>query len=186
MRRILCACAVAAATSVAAAAQDSTVTSTTKIETDDAKVMSLTGCLQRDVAGHFTLVGMMAKADDDLTTRTEVETDVDDDKAVVRTESETRVNDGTVGTAGRMSTFVLMPRENVPLSQYVGQQVQIAAIKMDRDADDAEVTIEEKTEVDPDDRDDSTKRTRTEIEIDKDSAGRFTVVTVKGLGSACR
>lgn len=191
MRRILCACAVAAAAGVTAvSAQDSTVETRLKIDTDDAKAVSMTGCLQRDLAGNFTLVGVIAKAGDELTTTTKVETDVDDDRARVRTETETKVDEGVVGTTGSMGTFMLTPRETVALANYVGQQVQISAITLDADAEDAEVEIEEKTTVDPEDGDDSTKRTKTEIEIDRDDDDavhpRYTVVSVKGLGTACR
>ncbi len=184
MRRILFTCALAAAAGVGAAAQDSTTRSTTRVEASDGKAVSMEGCLQRDAAGHFTLVGIIAKGEE-ITTRSKVETDVDDNRARTRASTETEVEDGRVGTSGRLSTFMLTPRAAVNLTPHVGQRVQISAVKVDRDEKDAEVKIEEKTEVDPDRGDDSRSRTRTEIEVDRGAPGDYTVVSVKGLGSSC-
>ena len=81
MQRLISACAVAAALAVPAAAQDTTVKSRTEIKADDATVVALTGCLQKNSAGRrFTLFGSMAAAGEEVTTRTKVETDVDDDE----------------------------------------------------------------------------------------------------------
>lgn len=186
MRRILSACAVAMAMSVAASAQDTKVTSETKVKADDAKVVSMTGCLQRDAAGNFTLLGTMVAGDDKLSTRTKVETDVDNDRSKVTTSAETRVDDGKVGTSGRMTTFGLTAREGVTLSKYVGQQVQLSAIAVDPDEKDAKVKIEERTKVDPDRGDDRSSRTRIEADIDRGALGEYAVVSVKSLAGACK
>ena len=68
----------------------------------------------------------------------------------------------------------------------MGQQVQISAVMVDRESGDAEVKIEEKTEVDRDDADDRRKRAKTEVEIERGPAGHYTVVSVKALGSSCK
>ena len=186
MRRILSACALAAAMSVVASAQDSTVRSRTEIKTDDAKVFSMTGCLQRDAAGNFTLHGTAVRSREGITTETKVETETDRDERKVTTTERTKAEDGRVGTAGTLTTFMLTPREGVVLNQYVGQQVQLSAIMIDPDEKDAEVKIEDKVRVDPDRGDASSKRTKTEVEIERGAADHYPVMTVKPMGGACK
>ena len=186
MRRILSACAVAMTMSVAASAQDSTTRTRTDIKTDDAKIFSMTGCLQRDAAGNFTLHGTAVRSREGITTETKVQTETDRDEQKVTTTTRTRAEDGRVGTAGVMTTFMLTPREGVVLNQHVGQQVQLSAIMIDPDEKDAEVTIEDKVRVDPENADSSTKRTKTEVEIERGAAGHYTVMTVKPMGGACK
>ncbi len=186
MRRITAACAVALSMGVGAAAQDSTIRSRTEIKTDDATVFSMTGCLRRDVAGNFTLYGTAVRAKDGLTTETKVQTENDRDESKVTTTTRTKADDGRVGTAGTLATFLLRPRENVALSQHVGQQVQLSAITVDPDHKDAEVRIEEKSSVDPANGDTKTRRSRTEVEIDNDAGVHYTVVSVKPLGTSCQ
>jgi hypothetical protein len=170
---------------VAASAQDSTVKSQTKIKTDEASAFSLTGCLQRDVAGNYSLFGTAVASDDDLKTETKVKTDNDKNKSKTTATSKTKVDDAR-GTAGTLATFMLLPRNSVSLSQYVGQQVQLAAIVVDPDHKDADVKIDDKTTVDPEHGDDHTNRSKTKVEIDRGAHGQFSVVSVKALGSPCR
>ena len=85
MRRLLSAGAFAMAMSIAASAQDSTIRSRTDIKTDDAKVFSMTGCLQRDAAGNFSLHGTAVKSREGITTETKVETETDRDEQKVTT-----------------------------------------------------------------------------------------------------
>ena len=185
MRRVLAACAVALSMTLVASAQDSSVKSKTKIKTDDASVFSLTGCLQRDVTGTYTLFGTAVVADDDLTTETKVKTDNDKNKSKTTTTSKTKADDAR-GTAGTLSTFMLIPRDTVSLSQHVGQQVQLSAVVVDPDHKDADVKIEDKTTVDPAHGDDHTKRSTTKVEVDRGTHGQFAVVSAKPLGSPCR
>jgi len=181
MRRTLAACAIALSTTIALAAQDSTVRSRTEIKTDDAKAVSMTGCLKQDVAGNFTLFGTIAKSKEGITTETKVRTENDRDESKVTTTTRTQAEDGRVGTTGTMSTFMLTPRQGVALSQ----QVQLTAIMVDPDHKDAEVKIEEKTTVDPDNADSRTKRSKSEVEIERGAHGHYTVMTVKPMGTAC-
>jgi hypothetical protein len=185
MRRVVSACAVALSMSMAASAQDSTITSKTEIQTDDATVFSMSGCLQKDVAGNFTLRGTAVKSKDGITSETKVRTETERDESKVTTTTRTKADEGRVGTAGTVTTFMLTPREGVALNQYVGQNVQLSAVMVDPDAKDAEVKIEEKTRVDPEHADASTRRSKTEIEVESDH-GVYTVMTVKPSGGACR
>jgi hypothetical protein len=186
MRRILSACAVALSFSIAVSAQDSTVKSKTKIKTDEASIYSMTGCLHRDVAGNFTLYGTAVAADDNLTTKNKVKTDNDRNKSKVTSTSETKADDGRVGTAGALSTFMLTPRDGVALTPHVGQQVQLSGIMVDPGHKDADVKIEDTTTVDPEHGNDHTARSKTKVEVDRGAFGHFTVVSVKPLGSPCR
>ena len=186
MRRIICGCAAALAISISAAAQDTEIRSRTQIKTDDATAFSMTGCLRRDVAGNFTLYGTAVRSRDGVTTETKVRTENDKDESKVTTTTRTRAENGRVGTAGTLATFLLRPRENVALSEHVGKQVQLSAIMVDPGHKDAEVKIEEKTTVDLARGDDKTRRTRTEIEIENDAGLQYTVVTVNPLGASCQ
>jgi hypothetical protein len=186
MRRIILGGALALSMGVTAAAQDSEVRSRTEIKADDARTVSMTGCLQRDVAGTFSLYGTAVTGRDGVTTETKVRTENDRDESKVTTTTSTKTDDGRVGTSGTLVTFLLTPREGVSLAPHVGQQVQISAVKVDRDSGDAEVKIEEKTTVDADDADSRSRRTKTEIEVERAPAGHYTVVSVKALGSACK
>jgi hypothetical protein len=172
--------------SAAATAQDSTTRSRTEIRTEDAKVFSMTGCLQRDAAGNFTLRGTAVQGREGITTETKVETETERDEQKVTATTRTKAEDGRVGTAGTISTFMLTPREGVALSQHVGREVQLSAIMLDPDSKDAEVKIEDQVRVDPERGDSTGKRTRTEVEIERGSEGHYTVMTVKPLGGACK
>jgi len=99
---------VAAALSTTASAQDSKAKSRTDIKADDAKVMSMVGCVRHEpVSDSYLLVGTVTAAGDDLTTKTKVKTDVDNDKTKVDAKSETKGNDA-VATAGAVSTYLLL------------------------------------------------------------------------------
>ena len=185
MRRTLAACAVAMSMTLVASAQDSTVKSKTKVKADEASVYSLTGCLQRDAAGAYTLFGTAVRGDDGLTTETKVKRDNDKDKSKVTTESKTKVDDAR-GTAGTLATYMLIPRDAVSLSEHVGHQVQLSAIVVDPNHKDADVKIEDKTTVDPAHGDDHTRQSKTKVDVNRGAYGHFTVVSVKSLGSPCR
>jgi len=186
MRRILIGCAVALSMTLVASAQDSTIKSKTEIKADDASVVSMTGCLKRDVAGNFTVFGTAVKAREGVTTETKVQAENDKDESKVTTTTRTKADEGRVGTAGALSTFIVAPRDGVSLTQYVGQQVQISAIMVDPDEKDAKVKIDEKTTVDPEHADASSKRTKTEVEVEGGGVGHYTVMSVKPMGGSCK
>ena len=185
MRRVLSACAFALSMSLIASAQDTTVKSKTQIKTDEASAVSMTGCLERNPAGDYTLFGTAVKGRDGVTTETKVRTENDKNESKVTTEARTRA-DGRIGTAGALSTFMLVPRDAAQLSKYVGQQVQISAVMVDPDHKDADIKIEERTTVDPEHADSKTKRSTTKIEVDRAAPFHYTVVSVTALGSPCR
>jgi hypothetical protein len=177
--------ALAAALSVTAAAQDSTVKSSTSIKADDAQVVSMTGCLRQDAINGYTLEGTVAAAGKDLTTDSKVKIDVDKDKTTIKGKTESKGDEGAVGTSGVISTYALVPGKVADLSPHVGKQVQVSAIMVKPGHGDAEVKIDEKTKVDPEHADDSTSKSKTKVELPRSPAGQYTVVSITPLGTSC-
>jgi hypothetical protein len=168
------------ALSASAGAQDSTVKSQTKIKADDGQVMTLTGCLRRDpAAGGYTLFGT-AVAGDELTTDTKVSTDVDRDGTKVSTKSRTKGGDQAA-----MSTFVVIPRDNIDLDSQVGHQVQLSTVSVERGHGDADVKVKEKTTTDPKNGRDTTSRSTTKIEVPRGPAGQYAVIGLRSLADTC-
>jgi hypothetical protein len=168
---------------VSVSAQDSTVTSRTEIKADDAKVTVMKGCLTRDAAGVFSLKGTIASGDE-VTTTAKVETDADRDDVRVKSETRTKVDGGAVGTSGTIATYVVVPRSGVDLMTHVGKSVEVSAVRVEAGRGDAEVTVREKTTVDPENKSDTSARTKTEIELPKSSAGAYTVMSIKPAAGA--
>ena len=79
MHRIIPVAALAVGMAVSAAAQDSTVRSKTKVSGDDARAITLIGCLERGSGNVFTLKNAIAGTGEEVTTKSKVEKDVDND-----------------------------------------------------------------------------------------------------------
>ena len=186
MRLVTLAAVVALALSGVANAQDSTVKSRTNIKADDARVMSMTGCLRQEVGtGVYTLDGTVAASGKDIETNSKVKTDVDKDKTTVRGKTEAKSDHGAVATAGSTSTFLLVPGNNVNLASHVGERVQISAIMVEAGHGDADVTIKDKTKVDTEHAPDSKSQSKTKLELPKSPAGQYTVMSITPTGSRC-
>jgi hypothetical protein len=185
MRLLTCVGAAVAALAVTATAQDTTTKSRTKIQADDAQVISLTGCLRQDAAGAYALVGGIAAAGDELSTKSKVKSEVDDDEVTVKGKTQTKAEDGAVATTGTMSTYALIPRNDVNLRAHVGHQVQVSAVVVEAGKGDADVKITDKTKVDPDNGSDTTSRTKTKVELPKSPLGSYSVVSVTPLSGTC-
>ena len=185
MRRTALVAVVAATLSAPAMAQDSKVKSRTDIKADDAKVMSMVGCLRHEpVSNSYLLVGTVTAAGDDLTTKTKIKTDVDDEKTKVEAKSETKGNDA-VHAADAVSTYLLLATPKIDLAPHVGQQVRIAALQVEKGHGDAEVKIKDETKVDRDNARDSKSTSTTKLELPRSPNSAYTVVSVTGLGKAC-
>ena len=193
MSRFIPACSFAAACvfAVSVSAQDTTVKSKTKIESDDAKIITMTGCLSKAPSGDlFVLAGATKLAGDEMTARSKSKVDVDDDETETKTKSKTEVehdDDKAVGTSGSIATYELMPKEGVDLTPHVGHKVEVSAIALDpKDHDDdAEVDIETRTKIKRDDAPDSKVKTETEAELPRGENARLTVVSVKHIAPSC-
>jgi hypothetical protein len=188
MKQMITAATLALGIAASAAAQDTTVKSKTKVEADDARAVTLTGCLQQTPANVFTLRGS-AVTSDEVTTRSRAKTDVDDDGERVTTSTRTRVDrddSREVGTAGLTTIYELTPQAGINLSGHVGHQVQITAITLTgKKGGDAEVTVTERTRVQREDAEDGKAETRTKADIPRGAGNRFTVLSVKSLGTPC-
>jgi hypothetical protein len=186
MRLLIPVGAAVAALTVTVGAQDNTVKSQTKIEADDAQVVSMVGCLRQDAGtGNYVLVGTVAAAGDELKTKTKVKTDVDKDGTTVKATTKTKADDdGAVATAGVTSAYALVPKAGLNLASHAGHQVQISAVIVEPGHGDADVKIEEKTTVDPDNGRDATSSTKTKIELPR-TAGPYAAVSVKPLAGTC-
>lgn len=186
MRLAIPAVIAALALPMAAGAQDSKTKSRTNIKADDARVMSMTGCLRQEVAtGVYALDGAIAASGKELQTESKIKTDVDKDKTTVKGESETKAKGGAVATTGASSTFLLVPANNVDLASHVGEHVQLTAIIVERGHGDADVKIKEETTVDPEHGKDTSSTSKTKLELPKSQAGQYTVMSVTSTGMRC-
>jgi hypothetical protein len=190
MHRIIPVLAIALGMAVSGAAQDSSVRSRTKVSADDAHTLTLTGCLaqQGDV---FTLKGTSAVARGDVTTKSKIETDIDNQGADVKTKARTEVDhDGEAhaGAPGLVATYELTPQQGIDLAAHIGHQVQITALALDAKGgdDDAEVKVEEKSKIEREDAPDAKVKSRTEATLPHGDHARVTVLSVKPLGAACK
>jgi len=185
MRLTVLVALVAAALSMPANAQNSKVESRTDIKADDAKVISLTGCLRNDpVTNSYTLVGTVTAAGDNVTTKSRVKTDVDKNTTTVQGKSEAKGNE-KVDAAGAVSTYFLFAAPGVNLMPQVGQQVQIAALRMEKGHGDVDVKIKDQTKVERENAPDSKSASKTKLELEKSPSNAFTVVAVTPLGMPC-
>jgi hypothetical protein len=190
MYRIIPVAALALGMAASVAAQDSTVRSRTKVSGDDARALTLTGCLERGPAGVFTLNNATARSSDEVTTKSKVETDVDNRGNDVKTKSRTEVEheDGRrAGIAGLKASYELSPNQGVELASHVGQQVLVTAVAIDakKGDDDAKVKIEEETKIDRENAPDSKVKTRTEAELPRGGNSKVTVLSVKTVAPSC-
>lgn len=188
MRRTVLMTLVAAALAAPAIAQDSKVKSRTDIKADDAKVISMVGCLRSDPATNsYTLVGHIAAAGDDVTTKSTVKTDVDKDKTKVQGTTEVKGDNDkkAVATAGDLATYALLAGPNVNFAPNVGQQVQISALQVEKGHGDADVKIKDQTKVEREDAPDGKSSSKTKLELPRSPNAAYTVVSVRSLGMPC-
>lgn len=176
---------VLAALGATAYAQDTTVKSRTKINADEAQVVSMTGCLREDTAtGTYSLIGSIAAAGDNVRTDSKVKVDVDKKDTTVTAETSAKGDKRSGADPDAISTYGLAPG-NVNLTPYIGRQVQIAAAAVKPGHKDADVTIDDKTTVDPERGRDSTSQSKTKVEVGRGPLGQYTVVSVKALAGTC-
>ena len=150
-----CACVMA----VGLAAQDATVQSKAKTKADDAKAMTIVGCVEGGHGAGFTLSHVTPG---------------------LRTAAP-------VGTAGaeKMTAYTLMPRSGLDLSAHVGHQVEITALALKPSAEEkgqVRVTPGIVLEDEPD----QPARPQTRVEPPpRRPMPTLTVTSVKHLASSC-
>jgi hypothetical protein len=195
MSRFTQACTLAAACTfaVSVSAQDTTVKSKTKIDADDAHVVTMTGCLQQGpTAGVFLLSGATMVKGDDLTSKTKTKIDVDDDETEVKTKDRTEIehdDDKAVGTSGIANTFELTPKEGVDLTAHVGHKVELTAVALDAAKkggdDDAKIEMKTDTKVTTEDAPDARVKSKTKAELPRGANAKLTVMSVKEISPSC-
>ena len=190
MKALITGSIVALALGVTAAAQDSTVKTQTKVSGEDTRALTMRGCLQQTAGSGFLLFGAATASGEDLTSKTKTKTDVDDDGTSVKSRTATKIDndDKGVGTAGTVTSYVVMPRDGVTLAEHAGHEVEITAVRIDARTGgdkDAEVTIKERTKVDADDAPDAKVQSKTKAEVPRGVSPQLMAMSVKSLGRSC-
>jgi hypothetical protein len=146
-------------------AQDTTIKQETKIKADDAKVMTVDGCLSGS-GSSFILTNAVAAT---------VPGDKKDEKK-------------SVGTSGVVDSYALVPRAGVSLTPHLGHRVELVGVVIDaakKGDNDAKVKVEETTKVDRDNAPDSKSKTTSKAEIARGPHAQFAVTSVKMISPVC-
>jgi len=165
MVRIISSCVLAACAAAAVYAQDTTIKSETRIKADDAKVLTISGCLGGGPT-NFTLSNIVAAA---------APSDKKDDRK-------------TVGTAGLLDSYVLMPRDGLALAPHVGHRVELTGVVVPpatKGDDDAKIEVKETTQVQRENAPDSKTETTTRARIARGSEAQFAVASLKMISPVC-
>jgi hypothetical protein len=161
MGRILSLAAVVASLSIGVTAQQDKAKERTKIQTDDAKVVTWTGCLRASADGF------------DLT-------------EVTAAEAKTP---GTEQSKESRAPKMVMIRE-VPdaldLSRYVGHRVAITGATEKDVFEDIEVKVRTEKKVEQQARADLKTKTKTEVEADPRGHNILVPVSVREISTTCR
>jgi hypothetical protein len=160
--------AAACALAVSVSAQDTTIRSRskTKIKADDAKTVTMTGCLISADNGMFTLTNARPPID-----------------------VETTLDLPPVGTTATITTYELMPRNGVSLNPHVGHMVEITALALPpatKSDHDSKVKVKSKSKVKVDDGPDAHVESRTEAKLPRGATTRLVVASVKHLAPTCQ
>lgn len=167
MGRVFASCGVALLAAVTVSAQDTTIRSETQIKADDAKVMTLTGCLAGGPS-EFIL-------NNAVTSTVAGKKDKDDDKK-------------TVGTSGEVSSYALVSKDGLSLAPHVGHRVELVGVMVERKKgsdDDAKIQVTEKTEVEREGAPDSKVETTTKARVPRGPAPQFAVTSLKMVSPIC-
>ena len=177
----------ALAISATAAAQDSKVTSQTKVSGDDAKTVVMRGCLQQTAAGNgFLLLGGVAAAGDDLKSKSTIKTEVEDGKRTVEGRSKTKIDDDhATATAGATTAYAVTPRSGVELASHAGQEVELTGALIEAGKGKADVKFKDETKVDRKDAPDSKVQNTSKAEVARGPLPQLMAVSVRPLGRAC-
>ena len=165
MLRIISSCVVALCAASAVHAQDTTIKSETRIKTDDAKVLTVSGCLGGGPT-NFTLSNVVAAA---------APSDKKDDRK-------------TVGTSGLLEAYALMPQAGVALAPHVGHRVELTGVVVPpatKGDDDAKIEVTERTQVQRENAPDSKTETTTKARIARGPEAQFAVASLKMVSPVC-
>lgn len=167
MRRVVPSCLLAiglAAVSASADAQDATIKSKTEIKADDAKVVTMTGCV-----GSEQTIFMLSNAKPK-----------DDDKS--------RQAAVPVGTSGVLSSYKLTPREGLDLRSHVGHQVEVTGVLVPaatKGDDDAKIEVKDQTSIDVNGQPGQKVESKTKMEVAKGPTAQFAVASLRMISPTC-
>ncbi|HZM92641.1 MAG TPA: hypothetical protein VFB92_04440 [Vicinamibacterales bacterium] len=189
MHRMIPAVALALGLAAPLAAQDTTVRSRTRVSGNDARAITLTGCLERGPNSLFTLKNATVSTSDEVTTKSKVETEVDDHGNKV-TKSRTKIDrddSHRAGVAGLKASYELTPQQGVDLGAHVGHQVLITAVALDpkNGDDDVKVKVEEETKINRDKAPDTEVKSRTEATLSPGHEAKVMVLSARTLAPSC-
>jgi len=165
MVRTISSCVLALFAAATVSAQDTTIKSETRIKADDAKVMTVSGCLSGGPTT-FILTNVVAAS---------VPADKKDDRK-------------TVGTSGSADAYALVPRDGVALAPHVGHRVELVGVVVaaaKKGDDDAKVEVRERTEVNRENAPDSKTETTTKARIARGPSAQFAVTSLKMVSPVC-
>jgi len=160
-------CVLALFAAAALQAQDTTIKQETRIKADDAKVMTVSGCLSGG-GSSFVLTNAVA--------------------ATAPSDKDKKDDNKSVGTSGVVDSYALVPREGVALAPHIGHRVELVGVVVDaakKGDDDAKVKIDEKTQVKREDAPDSKSETTTKARIARGPNAQFAVTSVKMISPVC-
>lgn len=163
MFRTISSCVLALFAAAAVHAQDTTIKSETRIKVDDAKVMSIRGCLGGGPTS-FTLSNVVAAS---------VPGQKDDRK--------------TAGS-GLLESYALVPRDGVALAAHVGHRVELTGVVVPpatKGDDDAKIEVKEQTQVKRENAPDSKTETTTKARIARGPEAQFAVTSLKMVSPVC-
>jgi hypothetical protein len=164
MARTLTSCVVALFAVAAVHAQDTTIKSETRIKADDAKIMTISGCLGGGPTNFSLSNVVVASAPGDKSDR----------KAA--------------GTSGLLDSYALVPRDGVTLAPHVGHRVELTGIVVPpatKGDDDAKIEVKEQTQVQRENAPDSKVETTTRARIARGPEAQFAVTSLKMVSPVC-
>ena len=165
MVRTISCCVLAVFAAAAVYAQDTTIKSETRIKADDAKVLTISGCLGGGPT-NFTLSNVVTAA----------------------TPGDKKDERKSVGTSGLVDAYVLMPRDGVALAPHVGHRVELTGVVVPpatKGDDDAKIEVKETTQVQRENAPDSKTETTTKARIARGSEAQFSVASLKMISPVC-
>jgi hypothetical protein len=142
------------------AAQNEKITTSTKVTSDDGKVVTMTGCVEIGGGTSFVLTNITSKREPHDTTGSPTE-----------------------------GSYALIERKGLDLGSYIQQKVELTGVVVpaatSRDKED-KLKIKETTRVDVKDGPDKRSSTATTLKVARETTSRFLVASVKTLAPSCQ
>jgi hypothetical protein len=160
MRHVTAGCLIALLLSSGViTAQDAKITTTTKVKSDNGKVVTMIGCVQIGGGTNFVLTNIT---------------------------SEREQHDNQTSRGGE--SYALIEREGLDLAPYIHQKVELTGVVVPaathRDRDD-KIKITDTTKVDVEKGPDKKSSAATTVKVARGAASQFLVASVKTLAPSC-